>query len=98
MFQIIIKDKSGQLGRTRSEHEANLRKEWGTTMSDEDYDKCKYMERRAKDIDGSAQSFIPGHVASVADKLPNTFSENWNTGKGVESLYARNYENIKWDK
>ena len=34
------------IGKTRSEQEKNLRKEWGSTLSDEQLDKCKYLEKK----------------------------------------------------
>ena len=56
-MHIIIKGKN-QLGKTRSEQETNLRKEWGPTMSDGNLDKIKHLERKAKDLLGSKQNFI----------------------------------------
>jgi hypothetical protein len=46
MANIIIKKNDG-LGKTRSEHEENLRK-------------VKYLERKIKDKTGSAKNFIRG--------------------------------------
>ena len=59
-FQIIIKGKHDHVGKTRSEQEENLRKEWGHTMSDENLDKLKHLERKAKEKTGSAKNFIRG--------------------------------------
>jgi hypothetical protein len=59
MANIIIRGKTDNYGRTRSEHERNLRKEWGKTMSDEQLDKCKYLERKVKNSTGSSRNFIP---------------------------------------
>jgi hypothetical protein len=54
MANIIIKDKKGRFGKTRSEQEGNLRKEgWGGTMTDEQLDKCKYLERKIKEVTGA---------------------------------------------
>jgi hypothetical protein len=66
-MEIIIrgKDEHQKLGRTRSEQEANLRKEWGSTMSDEQLDKCKWLEKKKKEFDGSGKNFIPGHQIDV---------------------------------
>jgi len=63
MAYIIIKGKDRQhkLGKTRSEQEENIRKEWGKTMSDEQLDKCKFLEKKKKDYNGSTKNFIPGH-------------------------------------
>jgi len=56
---IIIK-KPHSFGKTRSEHEKNLRKEWGPTMTDEQLDKLKFVERKKKEYDGSDKNFITG--------------------------------------
>jgi len=63
-FQIIIKGKNRhqKLGKTRSQQEENLRKEWGFTMTDEQLDKCKYAERKLKEKTGQDKLFIPGHL------------------------------------
>lgn len=62
-MHIIIKGKNDhdKFGKTRSEQEENMRKEWGRTMTDEQLDKCKWLEKKRKDYDGSAKNFIPGH-------------------------------------
>jgi len=58
-MEIIIRNSNKQLyGKTRSEQEKNMRKEWGATMSDEQLDKLKYAEKKKKDFDGSKQNFI----------------------------------------
>lgn len=63
-IQIIIKgkDKHHKIGKTRSEQEENIRKEWGFTMTDEHLDKCKFIERKIKDQTGRKKVFIPGHI------------------------------------
>ena len=60
MMEIIIKGKHDHFGKTRSEQEKNMRKEWGTTMSDEQLDKLKFLEKKVKDKSGSKKNFIPG--------------------------------------
>ena len=59
---IIIKgkDKQHKLGKTRSQQEMNLRKEFGETMTDEQLDKLKYLEKKKKESDGSTKNFITG--------------------------------------
>jgi hypothetical protein len=47
MVAIIIKDRPYRLGRHRSEQEKNLRKEGMATMTEEQLDKCKYLEKKA---------------------------------------------------
>jgi len=45
---IIIKGRQ-RLGKTRSELEKNLRKEWGSAaLSPEQVDKCRYLERKTE--------------------------------------------------
>lgn len=51
-MEIIIRGKTN-FGKSRSEREANLRKEWGGTMTDEQLDKVKHLEKKAKEITGS---------------------------------------------
>jgi hypothetical protein len=42
-----------RLGRTRSEIETNMRKEWGTSgLTDEQIDKCKHLEKKAEIKEG----------------------------------------------
>ena len=58
MPNIIIKGKT-KLGRTRSEQEKNLRKEgWGVSLSNEQLDKSKFLERKFKDATGSKDNFL----------------------------------------
>lgn len=59
MANIIIKKHDG-FGKTRSEQEENMRKEWGQTMTDEQLDKLKYAERKIKEKTGSSKNFIRG--------------------------------------
>jgi hypothetical protein len=61
-MNIIIKDKNKHqiFGRTRSEQEENMRKEWGQTMNDEQLDKLKFIEKRKKEADGSDKNFVTG--------------------------------------
>ena len=46
MAFVILKDRPYRLGRHRSEQEENLRKEDMTTMSDEQLDRCKFLEKK----------------------------------------------------
>ena len=56
-MEIIIRGKT-RFGRTRSEQESNLRKEWGPTMSDEQVDRARFLEKKLKDKVGSNDNFI----------------------------------------
>lgn len=66
MTYIIIKGGHDKVGKTRSEQEENLRKEWGQTITDEQLDKLKFIEKKAKDQNGSKKNFI---TAIDIDKL-----------------------------
>jgi hypothetical protein len=48
-----------RLGRGRAEIETNLQKEWGVSgLSDEQIDKCRYLEKKTDLKDG----FMPGKI------------------------------------
>jgi len=57
MANIII-PTCDKFGKTRSEQEENMRKEWGSTMTDEQLDKLKYVERKKKEKTGQSKNFI----------------------------------------
>jgi hypothetical protein len=59
---IIIKGKNShqKFGRTRSEQEENMRKEWGETMTDEQLDKLKFAEKKERERTGTKKNFITG--------------------------------------
>ena len=61
MANIII-PKHDSFGKTRSEQEKNMRKEWGSTMTDGQLDKLKYHERKIKEATGSKKNFVRGHI------------------------------------
>lgn len=65
MANIIIKGKHN-LGKTRSEQEENIRKEWGPTLKDDELDKIKFLEKKTKEKSGSTRNFL--HPTD-ADKL-----------------------------
>ena len=54
-FQIIIKGKNSY-GKTRSEQEDNLRKDGLKGMSEENHDKCKWLEKKHWIKDGFTPS------------------------------------------
>jgi len=60
-MEIIIRGKS-RFGRTRSEHEQNLRKEGMSSLSDEQLDRVKFLEKRVKNEQGSKENFIGQHI------------------------------------
>ncbi len=57
-MNIIIRGKHDHFGKTRSEQEMNMRKEWGHTMTDEQLDKLKYAEKKIKDLSGQKKNFV----------------------------------------
>jgi hypothetical protein len=63
MANFIIRGKGhdhDKFGKTRSEHEENMRKEWGRTMTDEQLDKLKYIEKKIKETTGRTKGFLRG--------------------------------------
>lgn len=67
-MEIIIRDgpKAAKLGRTRSQQETQLRKEWGPTLTDAQLDKCKYLEKQGNERYGSKDNFLPSDVIDDA--------------------------------
>ena len=61
MANIIIKGKA-KFGRTRSEQEQNMRKEWGQTMTDGQLDKLKYIEKKMKKKTGCEDNFVGAYA------------------------------------
>jgi CRISPR/Cas system CSM-associated protein Csm3 (group 7 of RAMP superfamily) len=60
-MDIIIR-KGKPKGRVRSEVEKKLGKEgWGTGLTEEQIDKCEYLEREVKDKYGADKSFFKQH-------------------------------------
>ncbi len=56
-MEIIIRGKT-RFGRNRSEQEENLRREGMRSMSDEQLDACRHIEKKQKDKFGLKESFI----------------------------------------
>jgi hypothetical protein len=62
MVEIIIRRRKSNFGKSRSEQEENLRKEgWGSTMEDEQLDKCKFIERKIKEETGATKTHLKRH-------------------------------------
>jgi len=60
-MDIIIK-KGKPKGRTRSSIEKQLANEWGSAgLSEEQIDKCEYLEKEVKDKYGADKSFFKQH-------------------------------------
>ncbi|HUW46168.1 MAG TPA: hypothetical protein VMW50_10295 [Dehalococcoidia bacterium] len=61
-MHIIIKgNEHDKFGKTRSEQEENMRKEWGQTMTDSQLDKLKYIERKEREFLGKKKGFTELH-------------------------------------
>ena len=59
---IIIRGKS-KFGKTRSEQEQNLIKEgWGKTLTEEQLDKCKFLEKKIKETLGTDRTFLRQNI------------------------------------
>ena len=64
-MEIIIRGKN-KYARSRGELEDNLRKEGKSTLSDEQHDKCKFIERKVKNKFGIKGCFLDlGQIDSV---------------------------------
>lgn len=57
MANIIIR-KPGFFGKGRSEQERNLRKEGMASLTDEQLDKCEYLERKVKEKHGAEKTYL----------------------------------------
>lgn len=68
MVYIITKSGGSKYGKTRAEIEDNLKKDGLSSMSDEDHDKCKYLEKKSKeDLGGTV--FVNKGMIDQADKI-----------------------------
>jgi len=68
LVEIIIRGKS-KFGRTRSEQEINLRKEGMKSLSDEQLDRVKFLEKRVKNEQGSTENYIGQHVVGGDNEI-----------------------------
>jgi len=66
MANIIIKGKTS-MGKTRSEQETNMRKEWGHTMDDGQLDKIKFLEKKTTEKTGGKKVFV--HLHKIEDMV-----------------------------
>lgn len=57
MANIII-HKPGFFGKNRSDQEKNLRKEGMHSLTDEQLDKCKYLEKKVKEKTGAESTYL----------------------------------------
>lgn len=64
-MHIIVKGET-KVGRTRSQHEVQMRKEGMGTMSDEQLDRCQWLEKRGEKDHGSKDNFLPMDIVDGA--------------------------------
>ena len=57
MANIII-HKPDSFGKNRSEQEKNLRKEGMHSLTDEQLDKCKYLEKKVEESTGAKKTYL----------------------------------------
>ena len=62
MVYIITKKGGSGYGRTRAEIEGNLQKDGLSTMTEEQHDKCKYLERKSKEELGGKIFINQNHI------------------------------------
>jgi hypothetical protein len=63
MAFVILKDRPYRFGKTRSEQEENLRKEGMETMTEEQLDKLKFVEKNH----GNSRSFFDKEEIDKSD-------------------------------
>ncbi len=96
MVNIITRNKHDGFGKTRSQHEENMRKEWGSTMTDGQLDKLKFMERRKKDIDGSTKNFATGIEIDEMDRVDRRDKLGEIVSSTSSERYRENFNSIDW--
>lgn len=98
---ITNSNEHDRLGKTRSEQEENLREEWDThSMTDEQLDKCKYLERCQNDECGSKKNFNTGIDIDEVGKNNKPVDPHF--GHKIRVCgYSRqgqeNFDKIKWE-
>ncbi len=93
----IITKKPDNYGKTRSQHEENMRKEWGHTMTDAQLDKLKFFEKRKKDIDGSTKNFATGIDIDRMDRVDRRDKLGMIISMTSGEKYGENYDLIDWE-
>ncbi len=89
--------KHDKFGKTRSEHEENMRKEWGHTMTDAQLDKLKFLEKRKKNIDGSTKNFATGIDIDRMDRVDRRDKLDMIVSMTGNEKYEKNYDLIDWE-
>ncbi len=96
MANIITSEKHDRFGKTRSEQEGNMRKEWGHTMTDEQLDKLKFIEKRKKKIDGSTKNFATGIDIDRMDRVDRRDKLGEIVSSTSSERYRENFNSIDW--
>ena len=91
------KDRHQKVGKTRSEQERNLRKEWGHTITDEQLDKLEFQERKIEKRTGSKKNFVRGHIIDTVDEKPLDHKPWTDWYPYSTPSFRSNYEGIKWN-
>ena len=60
-MEIIIRGNT-KFGKTRSEQEQNLRREGMRSLSDEQLDRVKFLEKKVKESTGSKDNTLGQHI------------------------------------
>ena len=68
MVYIITKTGGASYGRTRGEIEDNLRKDGLSSLTDEQHDKCKYLEKKSEEEFGGKIFINEAHI-DAAEKI-----------------------------
>lgn len=83
--------------RNQTEAEQMLRSFGWKRFTEAQADKVEYLERKIKGVTGEHLALDRVDDVDSVEFEPDLIPEQWNRGKGSESLYVRNYEQIKWD-
>jgi len=71
-MRLILPKRPHRFGKTRSEHEYNIRRDWGCkTLEDDQLDRCKFMEKMA----GKKNFFDQSEIHTVKSKEPNSIEK-----------------------
>jgi hypothetical protein len=65
---IVTKSGGSKYGRTRAEIEDNLKKDGLSTMTDDQLDKCKYLEKKSREQFGG-EIYITEPLIDNAEKI-----------------------------
>ncbi len=93
----IIARKPDSYGKTRSIQEENMRKEWGSTITDDQLDKLKFFEKRKKNIDGSVKNFATGIDIDRMDRVDRRDKLGMIVSMTSSEKYSENYDLIDWE-